>query len=108
HGAEPSAGTELPRRHPEALAELLPKVILGIESAAARDLRDAHVAAFEEARRLAQAFFFEEVAEQASGDAMEAAGDVLARVAELFGDCFNRQLFVVADAPADGRDQGAK
>jgi hypothetical protein len=48
------------------------------------------------------------VAEQSAGDAVKSAGDVLPRVAELFGHCFYGQLFVVADAAADGRDQGTQ
>src|SRR5262249_5966121 len=86
HRAQAAVGAELPRRHPEAFAELLAEVVLGVEPAAARDLGDAHVAALEQARGLAEAFFLEEVAEKTSGDAVESDGYVLASVDQFFYD----------------------
>src|SRR6266404_6069425 len=80
-----SIRTELSRRHAESLSELLAEVVLRVEAAAAGDLRDAHVAALQQARRLFQTLLFQEVAEQASGNPVEAPGDVLSRVAELLG-----------------------
>src|ERR1041385_9491340 len=82
---------ELPRRHAEALAELLSEVVLRSEPAAPRDLRDAQVPALEQPRRLLQPLLLQEVAEQSSGDAVEAAGDVLTRIAELFRHCLRSE-----------------
>src|SRR5438093_5800173 len=71
--AQPPVRTELARRHAEAFPELLPEVVLGIKAAAAGDLGNAQISAFEEAGCLFQPFFLEEVTEEASGDAVKAA-----------------------------------
>src|ERR1051325_2122469 len=103
-----SVRAELARGHAEAHAELLAEIVLGVKAAAARDLRHAHVAVLEQARRLLQSLLFEEVTEEPSGDAVEASGDVLTRIAELFRDCLDRHFFVGAQAPANGFDELAQ
>jgi hypothetical protein len=100
-----SGGSELTRRHPVPLSELLSEVILGIEAASARDLGHAQIAALEQVRSLLEPLLFEEVAEQTSGDAMEAPRDVLSRVAELARDGLHRDFFVGSQAPANGFDE---
>src|ERR1051325_10735048 len=99
---------ELARRHSIALAELLVEVVLGVEHTAAGDLRDAQVTSIEQAGRLLQALLFQEVAQETAGDAVEAARDVLPRVAELFRDRLDRDLLVGAQPAAHGFDQGTK
>src|SRR5437762_8592814 len=89
---------ELTRRHSVALAELLSEVILRIESASPRDLRDTQIAAFEQLRRLLEPFLFEEMTEESPGYAMKSAGNVLARIAELARHCFDSDLFIFAKA----------
>src|SRR5437016_13862802 len=98
--AQGSVCAELARGHAEAFAELLAEVVLRVEAAAAGDLRDAHVAVLEQAGRFFQTLLLEEMAEQAAGDAVEPAGDVLTRVAELLRHCFDGQLLVGANAAA--------
>src|SRR6478672_5738534 len=80
--ASEAVRAELPRGHAEALPELLAEVVLGVKAAAPRDLRHAQIAALEQARGLLQPLLLEEVAEEPAGDAVEASGDVLTRVAE--------------------------
>src|ERR1051326_280949 len=108
HRVADAVRAELPRRHAEALAELLTEIVLRVEAAAAGDLRDAHVAVLEQPRRFLQPFLFEEVAEEPAGDAVETSGDVLPRIAELFRDCLDRHFFVGAQAPANGFDELAQ
>src|SRR5205807_9595942 len=67
-----------------------------------------HVAVLEQAGRFFQALLLEEMAEQAAGDAVEPAGDVLTRVAELLRHCFDGQLLVGANAAAHRLDQTAQ
>src|SRR5436309_2073566 len=106
--AQAAVGAELAGRHAESLSELLPKVVLRIESAAPRDLRHAHVARFQQTRRLLEAFLFQKMAEQPTGDAMKASGDILPCVAELLGHCFNSDFLVLADPSANTLDERAK
>src|ERR687887_5768 len=47
------------------------EVVLGVESAAARDLRDAQIAGLQKARSLPQSFFFQKMAEKTSGNAVK-------------------------------------
>ena len=108
HHAADSVGAELARRHAEALAELLAEVVLRVEAAAAGDLRHAQVAPLEQPRRFLQPLFLEEVAQESAGDAVEASGDVLSRVAELFGHGLDCHFFVGAQAPANGFDEVAQ
>src|SRR4029078_2772005 len=91
-----SVRAELSRRHDEEHPELLAEIVLGVKAAASRDLPHAHVAVLEQARRLLQSLLFEEVTEEPSGNAVEASGDVLTRIAELFRDCLDRHFFVGA------------
>src|ERR1043165_1888951 len=105
HRVADAVRAELPRRHAEALAELLTEIVLRVEAAAAGDLRDAPVGVLAPPRRLLQPFLFEEVAEEPAGDAVETSGDVLPRIAELFRDCLDRHFFVGAQAPANGFDE---
>src|SRR5438270_592986 len=96
-----SVRSELSRRHSVAFAELLPEVVLGVEAAAARHLRHAQVAGLEQPRGLLEPLLLEEVAEETSGHAVEAAGDVLPRVAELARHGFDGHLFIVAQTAAN-------
>jgi hypothetical protein len=100
-----SVRAKLSRRHSESLAKLLAKVVLGIEPAAPRDLRNAKVPGLEQTRGFLESLFLQKVAEEAAGDAMKTAGNVLSRVSELFGDGFHRDFLVIADAPADTLDE---
>src|SRR3954451_20064406 len=106
--AQCSVCAELARRHAEAFAELLAEVVLRVEAAAARDLRHAHIAVLEQAGCFFEALLLEEVAEEASGEPVEAARDILARVAELFRHGFDGQLFVGTHAAAHRLDQSAQ
>src|SRR5437762_9942669 len=83
HRVADAGRAELPRRHAEALAELLSEVILRVEATAAGHLRDAHVAVLEQPGRLLQPLFLEEVAKEAAGHAVEASRHVLSCIAEL-------------------------
>src|SRR5712691_8977328 len=100
-----SVRAELAGRHPESLPELLAEVVLRIEAAAAGDHGDAKIAGFEQASRFFQPLLFEEVAEQATGGAVESAGDVLPRVPELFGDRLDGDLLIGAKPAPNGLDQ---
>jgi hypothetical protein len=60
-GAERTAGAELPRRHAEPEPELLSEVVLGVEAAAAGDLRDAQIPGLEQLRRFFQPLLLEKV-----------------------------------------------
>src|SRR5205823_13331175 len=99
---------ELPRRHSVTMAELLAKVILRIEPAAARDLRHAQISRLEQPGRFLQALFLEEMTEEPPREPMETAGDVLARISELARDRFHCNLFVFAKAAPDCFDQRTK
>src|SRR5258708_14240699 len=96
--AQRAVRAELARRHAEAFAELLAEVVLRIEAAAAGDLRDTHVAALQQARRLLQPLLLQEMAEQTAGNSVEAPGDVLSRVAALLCDGFPGQLIFAPHA----------
>jgi len=87
--------TELARRHPEALAKLLAKIIFGIEPTPACNLRDAEIADLQQARGFLEAFFFQEMAEKAAGDPMEAAGNVLPGKSQLLSDRFHGDFLVI-------------
>src|SRR5215210_4547380 len=93
------------RRHAVAQPELLAEVVLRVEAAPAGHLRDAYVAGLEEARRFLEALLLQELAEQAAGDAMEPARNVLPRVAELFGHGFHSDFLVRAKAASHCFDQ---
>src|SRR5204862_5699678 len=82
--AQGSIRAELPRRHAVADAELLTEIVLGVESTAARDLRDAEGSAFQQPRRFLEPLLCDKLAEQTAGGAMKTAGEVLTRVAGLF------------------------
>src|SRR5579885_659261 len=92
---ETAVRAELARRHAETLAELLTEVILGIKTATTGDLRDAQITSFEQTRRFAEAFLFQKVTEQTSGDTMKTAGHILSRVSEFFRDCLDGDFFIV-------------
>ena len=91
-----SVRAELARRHSESLAELLAKVVFGIEPAAACDLRNAKVAGLEKTRGFAESLFLEEMAQEPAGDAMKTAGYVLPGVPKLLGNGLHGDLLVIA------------
>ena len=90
------------------MAELLAEVVLGIESATARDLRYPQIAGLEQARGFLEPFLFHEVTQQTSGHAVKASGYVLPRVPELSCHCFNGDFFICAQAAANCLDQSSK
>ena len=92
---------KLPGRHSEAFAKLLAKVVLGIESAAPRDLGNTKVSGLQKTRGLSESFFLEEMAQEAAGNAMKTAGNVLPGVSKLFRDCLHGDFLVIADSSAD-------
>lgn len=105
HRPERSARAELARRHPVAEPELLAEIVFRVEPASARDLGDADVAGLEEAGGFLQALFLQELAEQTSRQAVEAAGDVLPRISQLFGHGLDRDFLVGAKSASHRLDQ---
>ena len=68
---------KLQRRHPKPALELSPKVVLGIETAAAGDLADPHVTTPKHLRCLVEPLLFEKLTEHSPRRAMKSPGDVV-------------------------------
>jgi len=98
---------ELAWRHSEAASELLAEVVLRLEATEMGDLADLELAILEKARSFLEALFFEELTEESSGRAVEAARHILACEPEIVRDLLDGELFVPIEAASYAFQQGA-
>jgi hypothetical protein len=98
---------KLPRGHTEAVPELLPEVILRLETAEVGDLADLELAVLEKTRCFLEPLFLEELTEEASRGTVESPGDVLTCEAQVVRNLLDGEFFVPVESAPHTLQQGA-